>query len=441
MLARIFATAEALMRLDRSLASSLGWIALVLLGSTAMLSACSSSNKYDDDDDSSTSTVGAGSDCDSKHRCKSGLSCTAGVCVADGSGGSGAGGTSSIAPGTLGGSCDTAMSCTDGLRCYSGICIPDQTGTGGTTSVEQGALAGPCYPNNTCNAGLDCFSGYCLPPLGTGGTSAEGSGGDTSSSGGSTGGSPEGGSAGHGGSSSSSGGTTGGSSSSSGGTGPSSGGSSSATGGSSSSAGGTGGSSSGTGGGSGTGGSGGTPSTLIVTQDGFVAPGSNSVGIAGPWFTFKDTVSTISPLPNGVDFTGAGDQICVEGTISHSDDYGPTLGLNFNQPDTSLDPATYVASDHGVTGFSFTLEGTLPGTMQITFGSVDQTVNYCKFVTPGSSNSITISSAQLSCWQTGGANATSSMPFTSIQFQLPVNYAADGQTYQYCISNLRALTN
>ena len=422
------------MRLGRSLTSSLGWFAVVALGATAMLAGCSSGKQYDDDDDSggasgaSSSSGGVGSTCDTKHACKSGLSCTSGVCIpkSSGTGGTGGGsGTGGVTPGTLGSTCDAANACNAGLHCYSGVCIPEQIGSGGTSSVEQGSLGGECYPNDTCNSGLLCLAGYCLPDSGSGGDG-------TSGSGGSTGGGAQGGSSGDGGT----GGSTGGTGGSTGGTGGSTGGTSGSTGGTSGSTGGTGGST------GGTGGSSGASPTLILAEDGWVTSGSNSVGIVGPWYVFYDTYSTISALPNGTDFTGAGEQICVEGTVSQSDDYGPTVGLNLNQPDMTGDPLGYVPADHGVTGFSFDIAGSpMPSSVQVTFAGTDMSA-YCRFLTPpGTSNSVKISQASLDCWNGSGTSASTSAAYQAIQFQLPVNYFADGQEFHYCISNLKALTN
>jgi hypothetical protein len=436
------------MRLDRSLASSLGFLAVVALGATALLAGCSSAKQYDDDDDSggasgaSSSSGGAGSTCDSKHACKSGLTCTSGVCIAKSTGAGGSGGTGGVTPGTLGSTCDAGDACNAGLHCYSGVCIPEQVGSGGTSSADQGTLAGQCYPNDTCNSGLVCLAGYCLPDTGSGGASSGGSGGDASpGSGGSTGGSAQGGSSGDGGT----GGSTGGSGGSTGGTGGSTGGAGGSTGGAggSTSTGGTGGSTGGTGGSTGgTGGSSGASSTLILAEDGWVADGSNSVGIVGPWYIFYDRYSTIFALPNGPDFTGAGEQICVEGTVSQSDEYGPTVALNLNQPDAAGDPLGYVPADHGVTGFSFDISGSpMPSSVQVTFSGTDMS-SYCRFFTPPStSNSVKVSQAILDCWNGSGTSGSTSTAYEAIQFQLPVNYFADGQEFHYCISNLRALTN
>jgi len=206
-------------------------------------------------------------------------------------------------------------------------------------------------------------------------------------------------------------------------------------------AGGAGGTGGGGTGGTGGGGTGGTPTTLIVANDGWVAPGSNTVGIAGPWYFFYDTYSSIFPLPGGVDFTGAGTQICVEGTTSQSDEYGPTVALNFNQPDTTVAAAGYVPADHAVTGFSFGFTGTpLPGSVQITYAALDGS-QFCRVITASSAQTLLISDTIQDCWNGTGTAASTSTAYEAIQFQLPVNYYSEGQAFSFCITNLTAITN
>lgn len=418
------------MRLVHGFASFAGWVGMVLLCSGVALPGCSSKHNSDDDDDSGSSgQAGAGdvgASCDSTHKCGSALSCVSGVCVP-----SGTGGTSSIPPGELGSQCDGTHACNADLRCYSGICIPDTVGTGGTSSTEEGTLGGSCYPNDTCNAGLSCFSGYCLPETSLGGSS--GSGGSGGGSKGGSGGTLSGGSGGS---------SNGGSGGNLGGTGGSSnGGSGGSLGGTGGSKGGSGGSGGTGGGGTGGGGTGGTPSTKIIAEDGWVAEGSNSVGIVGSWSAFVDTYSEINSLPGGVDFTGAGSDICVSGIISQSDEYGPTISLNLNQPDPAGDALGYIPLDHNVTGFSWGLSGSaLPSTIQVTYATPDETY-YCAFLTAATSGSLQISGTRLSCWDSGGAVGATSTAYSALQFQLPVNYHADGQTFDFCITNLTALTN
>jgi hypothetical protein len=136
---------------------------------------------------------------------------------------------------------------------------------------------------------------------------------------------------------------------------------------------------------------------------------------------------------------GAGADVCVSGTISQSDEYGPTLALNLNQADTALDPLGYVPADHGIVGFTWGITGSAPpSTLQVTFLGMDGS-NYCEFMTPGTSNALSIAQAQLDCWNGSGTAATTSTSFQAVQFQLPVNYHADGQAFSFCITNLKAL--
>jgi hypothetical protein len=396
--------------LHRNFASLVGWVGLVVVGGAATLPGCSGKKDYDDDDDAGESGASG-----------TGGSGTGGSGTGGSSGGSGGtGGTNSVEPGTLGSTCEGAGGCNAELRCYSGFCIPEESSSGGTggTGATEGNLGGPCYPNDTCNDGLLCTSGYCLPDTGTGGTGGTGGVGGT-------GGSVGGGGGTLGGSGGTAGGTVGG------------------TGGTGGSVGGTGGTVGGTGGtGGGAGSSGGAPpSTAIVTADGWVADGSNTVGIVGPWYVFYDQYSSIFPLPGLVDFTDAGASVCVEGSISQSDEYGPTLALNLNQPDGEADPLGYVPADHGVTGFSFGVTGSpLPTTMQITYAGLDGS-QHCTLLTPSSSNTLRISQTILDCWNGSGTAGSVSTSLEAIQFQLPVNYYSNGQAFSFCITNLTALTN
>lgn len=406
------------MRVVQSFACLASWVGVVLVCSAVALPGCDSKHNSDDDDDDSGSggesgASNPGASCDATHKCGTGLSCVNGICTPN----SGTGGSGSVPPGTLGGSCKTGETCDAGLRCYTGVCIPESTGTGGSSSVTEGTLAGPCYPNDTCNAGLSCFAGYCVPETSAGGSGGSGTGGA------SVGGSTQGGSGGTGGSAlGGTGGSLGGSGGSLGGTG-----------------GGSLGGSGGTGGG-GTAGSSGEPSTKIVAEDGWVAEGSNTVGVVGPWFVFVDQYSTIIPLPNEIDFSDAGDQICVAGIVRQSDEFGPTVALNLNQPDPEGDPLGYVPAEHGVTGFSFAISGSaLPSTLQITYAGLDGS-QYCTFTT-STSTSLRFSQTTLDCWSSGGAIGSTSTSYATLQFQLPVNYHADGQVFDFCITNLTALTN
>ena len=344
--------------------------------------------------------------CYPNNTCNESLSCVAGYCLPVGIA---SGGGSGVQAGSLGGSCLPNNTCTGTLSCVAGYCLPTTTGTGGGSGLTEGALGGSCYANNTCDADLMCLSGYCIPTVGTGGTGAGGAG-----QGGSTahGGSAQGGAA-HGGS---------------------------AQGGAAHAGAAQGGSAQG---GSAQGGSSGA-STLIVSMDGWIADGSNSVGIVGPWFMFGDDASgpnsTFSPLPGGTDFTGAGDQICVSGTVSQSDTFGPTLAFAFNEPEKAAMP--YVPSAHGVTGFSFGLSGTVPPALQVSY-KVSDSEEYCRLIRPPSANSNTVrfSSTTQDCWTSGGTTPSATASFTEMHFQLPVNYFSDGQAFNFCITNLKAITN
>ncbi len=322
----------------------------------------------------------------------------------NGSSGSGAIGQQ----GESGGMCRADGTCDANLTCLEGYCIPADLGSGGSTGLAQGSLDGACYPNNTCNANLTCLAGFCLPSSGAGGAGV------------SVGGAPQGGSNAQGGSTAQAGAPHGGST---------------AQGGAAQS-----------GGGAAQGGSGGlgiTPTTAIISSGGWIAPGSNTVGVVGSWFLYGDTYSTITASPTGgADFSGVGSQICVSGTVSQLDTYGPTIGFNLDQPDTTVEG--YVPASYGVIGFSFGLSGTeLPSALQVGYHTLGDTAEYCSTIFNPSTagNTVDISTSQLDCWQTGGAFALTSTSYQSLQFQLPVNYFENGQAFDFCITNVRAITN
>jgi hypothetical protein len=323
---------------------------------------------------------------------------------ASGTGGSGLTGQQ----GTLGGMCRANATCDANLACLAGYCLPTTTGTGGTSGGKQGSIGAACYANNTCDANLSCLVGYCVPSSGTGGVSAGGAtgqGGTFAQGGTPQGGAAQGGAA-HGGSPQG-GAPQGGAPQ----------------------------------GGAAQGGAGGTPTTAIVAVDGWIAAGSNTVGVVGPWFVYSDVNSTINVSPaGGTDFTGAGSQICVSGTVSQLDTYGPTIGFNFNEPDTVV--GAYVPSAHGVTGFSFGISGTVPSALQVGYHTVGDTAEYCSTIlTPSAlSNTVSLAGTRLDCWMTGGAAGSAAGSYQSLQFQLPVNYFSNGQAFNFCITNLKATT-
>jgi len=86
------------MTVNRSLASSLGWLVVSVLAVSATLPSCGGKKHYGDDDDDDDSSSGAGggssngigSKCDAQNACATDLKCTSGVCIpktATGSGG------------------------------------------------------------------------------------------------------------------------------------------------------------------------------------------------------------------------------------------------------------------------------------------------------------------------------------------------------------------
>ena len=72
-----------------------------------------------------------------------------------------------------------------------------------------------------------------------------------------------------------------------------------------------------------------TAAVPIAPMDGWVDCGSNTIGLQGAFFTYDDDTSAIMPA----DFSAAGTDICVSGTVAPSSDvvWGAGVGFNFNQ--------------------------------------------------------------------------------------------------------------
>jgi hypothetical protein len=271
-----------------------------------------------------------------------------------------------------------------------------------------------------------CTAGYCIPSVGAGGSSGQGGAAQGGAGNSSQGGSSQGGASASGGTSAggtSTGGTNAG--------GTNAGGTS--TGGTSTGGTSTGGTSTG---GTSTGGSSGAASTLIVASDGDVAPGSNSVGVSGAWFTFA-AMKPVSTIVSSF----VGSNVCVSGMVVDTDAFGPTLALNLNQPSATGTAGSYVPSAHGITGFSFEISGT-PTNLQVSYLANDTAQSeYCRSLTPSTTvpTAVSVASTSYQCWIAGGAAGNPSTAYVALRFQVVTDTNRPTYTYNFCITNLRAI--
>jgi hypothetical protein len=197
---------------------------------------------------------------------------------------------------------------------------------------------------------------------------------------------------------------------------------------------------------SGTGGGATCPGVPIVPDaTGFVAAGSNSVGIHGSWFVYSDCTDlkgkncamVTSPVGNG--FANVGGKLCTSGqTSTATGAWGAGIGLELNDGPPQM-PYDTVA--HGVKGFCFVLSGaTIPSTtIRVAFPTKDNNDNaYFEAVsTPGMHTVLFADTAQGS-WVTT-KTAFEPTLVTLMQFQIPSSTSAP-VPWDFCIEGVTAIT-
>ena len=213
----------------------------------------------------------------------------------------------------------------------------------------------------------------------------------------------------------------------------------------------------------GTAGTGGSSSgTSLAFTGGVVIAGSNSIGVTGGLYTFKDSAgSTISPnCQGGTCFStlnGAG-PFCVSGTNAQvgynaqlMPDYGTYWGsavaVDLNNPtNTANAQLDYKASDYNVKGFQFGFTNNATSTVRLTFKvrdlSNNNLVDYCLNLPTTATSTIHFSDAKLNCYDSvpGPAlGAATADHVVGLQWQ--VWASLDGPVpFNFCISNITALT-
>ena len=123
--------------------------------------------------------------------------------------------------------------------------------------------------------------------------------------------------------------------------------------------------------------------------------------------------------------------------------WGAALAMDLNESDSAT-RGPYVASQHGVVGFSFNLTNNLPASkvrfsFEVWNGSA--LVPYCVDALNPGQNVVHFSNATQNCYQTGGTALTTTVAdgLEALQWQVPTS--PNGTTsYDYCIDSLTPLT-
>jgi hypothetical protein len=184
---------------------------------------------------------------------------------------------------------------------------------------------------------------------------------------------------------------------------------------------------------------------IVPDETGFVAPGSNSVGIHGSWFVYSDCNDlggqncAMVTSPTGTGFANVGGALCTSGTTSSAmGAWGAGIGLELNDGPPQQ-PFDTVAA--GIQGFCFQLTGpTLPTTtVRVAFPTQDNNDNaYFQSVSTVGQHTVLFSNTMQGSW------VTTPQPFeptlvTLIQFQIPSSTTAT-IPWDFCVEGLTAVT-
>jgi hypothetical protein len=189
----------------------------------------------------------------------------------------------------------------------------------------------------------------------------------------------------------------------------------------------------------------GTP--IVPDAGGFVAPGSNPLGIHGSWFVYSDCpdqkakglpCSTVTAPPANT-FPNVGGKLCTSGmTAAAAGAWGAGIALELNDKPPQQ-PYDTVA--HGVRGFCLVLSGpTLPSTgLRVAFPTqnVPDDVYFETVSTPGAHTVLFADTAQGS-WVTKKV-AFEPTKVMLLQLQIPSSPSAP-VAWDFCVEGLTAIT-
>lgn len=182
---------------------------------------------------------------------------------------------------------------------------------------------------------------------------------------------------------------------------------------------------------------------IVPDSTGFVAPGSNPLGITGSWFVYSDCADlggvncAMVNSPDAGGFPNDGGVMCTSGTTSTATGaWGAGIALELNDGPPQM---PYNTVDAGITGFCFQLTGpTIPQTsVRVAFPTADNNDNaYFKAVSTVGQHTVLFSQAAQGNW------VTTPQPFqptavTLIQFQIPSS--STPIPWNFCIGGLTAV--
>ncbi|HVZ87022.1 MAG TPA: hypothetical protein VHG72_08635 [Polyangia bacterium] len=185
---------------------------------------------------------------------------------------------------------------------------------------------------------------------------------------------------------------------------------------------------------------------IMPDANGFVAPGSNSVGIHGSWFEYSDCAdlggkncATVTTPPANK-FPNTGGKMCTSGmTSSAPGAWGAGIALELNDGPPQM---PYDTTAHGVKGFCFVLSGsTIPSTtIRVAFPTQDNNDNaYFEAVSTPGPHTVLFSDTAQGSWVTA-KTAFEPTKVMLLQLQIPSSTTAP-VPWDFCVEGLTAVTN
>ena len=185
---------------------------------------------------------------------------------------------------------------------------------------------------------------------------------------------------------------------------------------------------------------------IMPDAHGFVAPGSNSVGIHGSWFEYSDCAdlggkncATVTTPPAN-SFPNTGGKMCTSGmTSSAAGAWGAGIALELNDGPPQM---PYDTTAHKVKGFCFVLSGaTIPSTtIRVAFPTQNNNDNaYFEAVSTPGPHTVLFSDTAQGSWVTS-KSAFEPTKVMLLQLQIPSSTAAP-VPWNFCVEGLTAVTN
>ena len=184
---------------------------------------------------------------------------------------------------------------------------------------------------------------------------------------------------------------------------------------------------------------------IVPDPTGYIAPGTNSVGIHGSWFVYSDCQDLMGKdcsmvtSPTGTGFANVGGKMCTSGqTSTATGAWGAGIAFELND-DNGQQP--YDATTYGVTGFCLQLSGTtIPSTtIRVAFPTQENNDNapFLAVSTPGMHPVLFSETAQGS-WVTTPTTFDPTK-IMLVQFQIPSSTTAP-VPWDFCIEGVTAIT-